>query len=764
MRPLLPLICLLLCCLTLVGLPQAHASHIQGGQITYRYISGDTYEVTVSFYRDCNPTAATLPTDVLITAVSACNGGTPISAMLQPVPGTLSIGTGYCPGFQVLATCNPGSAVYPNYEKQDYRGTIILPPAADWIISHQSCCRPSTGNIPTQDDFRFEATLNNLITVNGVPTRANNSSPTFSTRDFAVPFVPVNQRTSVNFTAATEVDGDSLVYSLDQPLATCGVYNPYSPRLNGACTTTVLPSPPNTVCVLNCPVLGPNFTAQIPLPVSSDTIGNCGSVAGTAYTRTVVPQFTFNARIGEFTFTPNLFRPGATSLGLNKYAVVGKITEYRRFPGSNRRYRVGSVRRDFMIVVIENSNGTSANSVPNPPASGVITPNSNTTVSSGVDSTFITVYTCSYSQVRIRFTDPDPADRLTVLYTGAGDINNDVLLAGDIGTYSLNGNGTPTPTAVFYFQPAASMAGRILRIPYSIVDDACPIRGSQSRVLVVSIRKGNFLGVQAGGITVSQATVCAGNAVALSGLVNRPDSIRSVATGATVRQQYGYAWTASGTAASSGLTTAQASNPLINVTPTVTTRYYLRTTPLLGFGTSGGGCGDTTSVLVRVVAQPATPTISRVGPTLVSSAATGNQWFLNGTAISGATGSSITPTGSGTYTVVASVGAGSVVCSSAASAPLVVTAVRQPLAGSSLHIAPNPTPDGRFDVVLTGYRSATTLTMFDVLGRLVYTTTIASPNVQGTTQSMDLNSLPAGVYALRVSTVGGVDVCRVVRE
>ena len=67
---------LLIACCLLGGLQSAYASHIQGGQITYRYVTGDTYEVTVSFYRDCSPGAAqcramwTSRRSALVTAVA----------------------------------------------------------------------------------------------------------------------------------------------------------------------------------------------------------------------------------------------------------------------------------------------------------------------------------------------------------------------------------------------------------------------------------------------------------------------------------------------------------------------------------------------------------------------------------------------------------------------------------------------------------------------------------------------------------------------
>jgi hypothetical protein len=78
--------------------------------------------------------------------------------------------------------------------------------------------------------------------------------------------------------------------------------------------------------------------------------------------------------------------------------------------------------------------------------------------------------------------------------------------------------------------------------------------------------------------------------------------------------------------------------------------------------TNGSGCTATsTSVTVTVNAASATPIISYNRPlsfctgdstVLTSSIATGNQWYLNGTVISGSTGATYTAKTSGTYTVM----------------------------------------------------------------------------------------------------------------
>jgi large repetitive protein len=66
---------------------------------------------------------------------------------------------------------------------------------------------------------------------------------------------------------------------------------------------------------------------------------------------------------------------------------------------------------------------------------------------------------------------------------------------------------------------------------------------------------------------------------------------------------------------------------------------------------------------------PPTPTISQSGFLLTSSASNGNQWFLDGVAISGETGQTHFATQNGSYTVVVTSGG----CSSASSSAVVIT-------------------------------------------------------------------------------------------
>ena len=184
---------------------------------------------------------------------------------------------------------------------------------------------------------------------------------------------------------------------------------------------------------------------------------------------------------------------------------------------------------------------------------------------------------------------------------------------------------------------------------------------------------------------------------------------------------------------------------------------------------AASGCVATSATTtVTITALPATPTLSvqynGSTTTLTSSAATGNQFYLNNVAIAGATGQTYvvngTPAQLGSYTVQTTNANG---CTSLPSAPLVVTSSLKPLSGTSLSVYPNPTPDGNFRVELTGYRTAAELTVLNALGQAVFTATV--PASAGTaTQAVSLPQLTSGVYLLRVKTAGNLDVRRVVKE
>jgi hypothetical protein len=255
-------------------------------------------------------------------------------------------------------------------------------------------------------------------------------------------------------------------------------------------------------------------------------------------------------------------------------------------------------------------------------------------------------------------------------------------------------------------------------------------------------------------VTVSPAAVAnAGAAAAICSGATGQLGVSAVA-GLT------YSWSPA-----TGLSNATIANPTVTLTNTTTaptTQTYTLTV------TTAAGCSATSTVVVTVNPTPARPTLTiaynGTVTTLTSSAATGNQFYFNGVAITGATAQTYVVNGSpstyGSYTVVVTNAFG---CVSAASVPQVVTTTQPGIAGASLRVYPNPTPTGQLTLELSGFRATTQLAVLDALGRVVASETL--PATTGVvTHGLDLSHMAAGVYLLRLTNTDGVETRRLVRE
>ena len=573
-------------CALLGGLPAARASHLLGCDMTYTSLGGDRYRVKFRLYRDCSGIQAA--SFNLECRDGGCNAPAAITATLLQQGQTIAA-TPLCPTNPT--TCSNPSGTYPLYDFANYEATVTLVPG-QWTMSVREGNRPDIGNLTggINNYLYTEAFLDNRGT--GVV----NTSPQFDPQDIPIQYVCVNQLTTFGF-SAIEPDGDSLAYSLAAPLDNCGVPIAYKPYPGAAGGVVILTR--NPLCVLEFPSLtgGSSYTPLLPLPVASDTTGSCPIKQG-------VPYFRLNQQARTVTFKPNRYLPNlAAGDGGNKYQVVVEVNEYRRINGVRRV--IGRVRREAVLIIID----CGTNTTPNPVVTQNQTPNSNTGTVNTVDSTLINVYSCSYSRVSVNFTDPDnlktPSahQRLTVTLPATINSNPSYLAGGDVGTFAFSTdpahvNGSENPRATFIFQPSPNMVGRVIRIRFSIEDNACPVKGLQNRVIVIRILRGNFATdlATAGGTNltgVTPITLCSGS-LALRGSVVRPDSIRNLATNKSMVQTYAYQWSL---VRGNGFSPATASSQNITVSPTLTSRYKLLITPISGFGP---GCGDTTSVLVRV--------------------------------------------------------------------------------------------------------------------------------------------------------------------
>jgi PKD repeat protein/photosystem II stability/assembly factor-like uncharacterized protein len=185
-------------------------------------------------------------------------------------------------------------------------------------------------------------------------------------------------------------------------------------------------------------------------------------------------------------------------------------------------------------------------------------------------------------------------------------------------------------------------------------------------------------------------------------------------------------------------------NYLITVNSTGT--YYVNTKDAFG-------C-PTTSLPVDIYVFPAigTPTIYIVGDTLFSSASTGNQWYFNGSPISGATDSLYIPTViGGSYYVVVSDTNG--VCSNTSSVFLSIE--EKDDIGISYSIYPNPNNGNGTLSIISENESPLLIEITDVIGKIVYSEKMTPKVKQQTDVLIDLGTDVKGVYLLKISNSKG---------
>ncbi|MCP4442996.1 MAG: T9SS type A sorting domain-containing protein [Aureispira sp.] len=188
-----------------LGLFQANATHFAAGDLSYTCLGSNQYEIVLKVYTDCsgiNP-----PSQAIInrsSATCATSGTFVLPTISQNQVGTI------CPS--VPTSCNGGTA--PGYLETIYRGVVTLPAGCpDLLLTYNQCCRNNAiTNIvsPGSESYYIDAMVN---------TSLCNSSPEFA--NMPALFACANTLTSITH-GTIETDGDSLVYSLANPLGGTG--------------------------------------------------------------------------------------------------------------------------------------------------------------------------------------------------------------------------------------------------------------------------------------------------------------------------------------------------------------------------------------------------------------------------------------------------------------------------------------------------------------------------------------------------------------
>jgi hypothetical protein len=164
---------------------------------------------------------------------------------------------------------------------------------------------------------------------------------------------------------------------------------------------------------------------------------------------------------------------------------------------------------------------------------------------------------------------------------------------------------------------------------------------------------------------------------------------------------------------------------------------------------------------VTLCSNPPKPTISASGinteaPVLTSSSSTGNQWYLNNAAISGATNNTLTASQPGIYKVRVSV-AGGCVSEFSDDYALIVTGDSGHQATDLLKVYPNPADDRLF--IETSMPGIKTLLLVDGFGR-----TITQYEFEGSGTEVNVSDYRTGVYYYMLSGSGGAVTGKFVKK
>lgn len=201
-----------ICCLGILALPsELQATHIVGGQLNYRCLGNDLYEITLTVRRDCENGADDAPfDDPAIIGIFDIFGSVQVHLGNQgrieiPFTGEDTITN------SLVFDCSAFGTPVCVHEAI-YRDTIFMPfNKIGYRLAYQRCCR-NTILVNIDDPLETGATYHVSLPVN-VLTECN-SQPVFN----AWPdiYVCVNEELSFDH-SATDPDGDQLVYKLCTP-------------------------------------------------------------------------------------------------------------------------------------------------------------------------------------------------------------------------------------------------------------------------------------------------------------------------------------------------------------------------------------------------------------------------------------------------------------------------------------------------------------------------------------------------------------------
>lgn len=203
------------------------ASHVSGGEVTYKSMGGMQFKVMLVLYWDCSAFDPGTTAQMQTTN----NGGFADQFFTVNMDSTSEISQ-LCPSSMMQSTCNGG--ILPGNKRNCYSAIITLPGACtQWTFWHTSCCRNNSTNVPLNPSYTFYATLNNIA----APL---NNSPYFTSQP--LPYLCVGQTVCYS-PGVVEQDGNSLAFNFVDAMNA----NPTTPVTYGATYSGSSPMPGITI-------------------------------------------------------------------------------------------------------------------------------------------------------------------------------------------------------------------------------------------------------------------------------------------------------------------------------------------------------------------------------------------------------------------------------------------------------------------------------------------------------------------------------------
>lgn len=304
---------ILILCISILGLMDAQATHIMGGEVTYEFVgfSGGQaqYDITFNVYVDAAP-----PSNFPTGALNSINFGVYNKANNTVIVDSV-ISNNFITANQVTPSlppsCPPSAVPSLSAFLNTTTVRVRLPINTEgYFVMYEVCCRNGAIlNINNVNDAgnTFYTEIPSALTPNSSPQFADAAIPAMCTGD-----------TTTFVNSAVDPDGDRLIYS-------------FVTAYDGASPGNPQPFPPSTY---NPPPASINWATTYGL---STPFGAGGY-----------------AQINPSTGVASYYTPNA-----GQYVVTIEIKEYRNFPGVGDSL-IGRTRRELQIVV-------DANCPPNPP-------------------------------------------------------------------------------------------------------------------------------------------------------------------------------------------------------------------------------------------------------------------------------------------------------------------------------------------------------------------------------------------------------------